>query len=156
MYFPGGSAEAKFDDAEIVELLEWAIPIKWRQKFDLDGYIPTAHPKADLVTRCEAMERSEVLTKKKVIKTPLVAGKRNAKKQKHLSNNKSNSDAKNFNCSNCGKNSTHNTSSCFILNRKNKNLATANSTTRPTYTTKNFRKEINLMGKKKCAKVLQS
>ena len=61
--FPGGTPESKYSDTEIVGLLEWALPQPWRNKFDLDGYIPTQGSKAKLILECEAIERSEMATK---------------------------------------------------------------------------------------------
>jgi hypothetical protein len=43
--FPEGSEDSKFSEDELVGLLEWSLPFKWRQKFDLDNYVPTMHPK---------------------------------------------------------------------------------------------------------------
>jgi hypothetical protein len=57
--FPSATAADKFSDDEIVELLEWSIPQAWRTKFDLDGYIPTEHTKARLITECEILERND-------------------------------------------------------------------------------------------------
>jgi hypothetical protein len=39
--FPRGSVLDKFSTTEIMELLEWSIPKAWRNKFDLDSYVPT-------------------------------------------------------------------------------------------------------------------
>jgi ribosomal protein L16/L10AE len=39
--FPGGSVLDKFSTTDIVELLEWSIPKAWRNKFNLDLYVPT-------------------------------------------------------------------------------------------------------------------
>ena len=60
--FPGGSDDSKFTEKEIVELLEWSLPLTWRAKFDLDGYIPTLDTKSRLIEACEAIERNEAIT----------------------------------------------------------------------------------------------
>jgi hypothetical protein len=39
-YFPGGTDTNKLSEAELLEVLEYAIPGPWRSKFDLEGYIP--------------------------------------------------------------------------------------------------------------------
>ena len=39
--FPGGVKASKFTPAELLEILECSLPYSLRQKFDLDGYIPT-------------------------------------------------------------------------------------------------------------------
>ena len=54
--FPMGSKALKFLDVKIIGLLEWLLPLQWRKKFDLDGYMPTLHPKAWLIETCEAIE----------------------------------------------------------------------------------------------------
>jgi hypothetical protein len=56
--FPTGTENSKFSDVEVVELLEWSLPPAWRAKFDLDGYVPTLHPKMQLIEACEAIERN--------------------------------------------------------------------------------------------------
>jgi hypothetical protein len=56
--FPGGSVADKFSTTEIVELLEWSIPKAWRNKFDLDSYVPTLFSKDRLIAECEAIERN--------------------------------------------------------------------------------------------------
>ena len=67
--FPEASNNSKFLPSELVELLEWSLPRAWRTKFDLDGYIPTHHPKAKLIEACEAIERNETLTSDSAPKT---------------------------------------------------------------------------------------
>ena len=57
--FPGGSDNSKFTEVQIVELLEWSLPPRWRAKFDLDGYIPSLGSKSRLIEACEAIERNE-------------------------------------------------------------------------------------------------
>ena len=54
-YFPGASLDNKFSEAEIIKLLKWSIPQKWRNKFDLEGYIPSLDTKQILLTKCEAL-----------------------------------------------------------------------------------------------------
>ena len=55
-YFPGATVADKFSEAEIIELLEWSIPQKWRNKFDLEGYIPSLEMRTKLVEKCEALD----------------------------------------------------------------------------------------------------
>jgi len=42
--FPEGSEENKFSDDELVGLLECSLPLRWRQKFDFDNFVPSKHP----------------------------------------------------------------------------------------------------------------
>ena len=69
--FPKGSVADKFSAAEILEILEWSIPGGWRQKFDTQGYTPSEHGKARLLTECEIIERSEPKPTKPVVTTSL-------------------------------------------------------------------------------------
>ena len=58
-FFPGGDENSKFTQEELLEILECSLPYAWRQKFDYDGYVPTDHNKAKLISSCEAIERKE-------------------------------------------------------------------------------------------------
>ena len=58
-YFPGATDLDKFLEAEIIELLEWSIPQKWRTKFDFEGFIPSLYTRAHSLRSCEAIERNE-------------------------------------------------------------------------------------------------
>ena len=51
---------SKLLEVELIWLLEWSLPVTWRAKFDLDGYIPMLHSKARLIEACEAIEQSEI------------------------------------------------------------------------------------------------
>jgi hypothetical protein len=62
--FPLGTNDSKFLDQELVGLIEWSLPLHWRKKFDLDGFIPTLGTKAKLILECEAIERNETSDKK--------------------------------------------------------------------------------------------
>jgi hypothetical protein len=54
--FPLGSPASKFTDQEVVGLLKWLLPLTWRKKFNLDGYVPTLGTKAKLILECEAIK----------------------------------------------------------------------------------------------------
>ena len=43
--FPGATEASKFSPEEVIGLLEWSLPQTWRNKFDLDGYIPSLDSK---------------------------------------------------------------------------------------------------------------
>lgn len=111
--FPEGTMEAKFNNAELLELLEFALPATWRAKFDLDGYVPTKHDRARLLKECEAIERNEKLDsslnnqkqmpkKKEMDKKPAVVRK--------MSNN-----PKLKYCTEHGPNVTHDSSKCWVI-----------------------------------------
>jgi hypothetical protein len=63
-FFPGATEASKFTPEEMVEVLECCLPYAWRQKFDLDGYIPTDGSRTQLIINCEAIERNEESPKK--------------------------------------------------------------------------------------------
>ena len=57
--FPEATEADRFDETELISILEFALPNHWRQKFDLDGYVPTEHNRARLLCECKALERNE-------------------------------------------------------------------------------------------------
>ena len=46
-FFSEASTNDRFSERELLEILEFALPAHWRTKFDLDGYVPTDHDRAD-------------------------------------------------------------------------------------------------------------
>jgi hypothetical protein len=44
-FFAHATEASKFSEVQLIGLLEWSLPVTWRAKFDLDGYIPTLHSK---------------------------------------------------------------------------------------------------------------
>ena len=74
LFFPDGNKSSKFLDLEIVGLIEWSLPLTWRSKFDLDGYIHTLDTKAKLIVECKAIEQNK--------------GDRRGKKEKNNNNKK--------------------------------------------------------------------
>ena len=143
--FPKGSVADKFSAAEILEILEWSIPGGWRQKFDSQGYTPSEHGKARLLTECEIIERSEPKPTKPVV-TKQSTGKEKSPKKAYVSNGSTKSTKKGgFYCTEHGENPTHNTSSCYVLAARAKK---ADGSTDATMTKKSFRREIHLLSKK--------
>jgi hypothetical protein len=63
-FFPNATEASKFSEMELIGLLEWSLPVTWRAKFDLDGYIPTLHSKPKLIEVCESIECSETALEK--------------------------------------------------------------------------------------------
>jgi hypothetical protein len=59
--FPGASDDDKFEADDLLEIIEWALPVRWRAKFDLDRYVPSLFDKARLIAEAEAIERSEAV-----------------------------------------------------------------------------------------------
>ena len=143
--FPGGSVVDKFSTAEIVELLKWSIPKAWRNKFDLDSYVPTLHGKDRLVLECKAIERNSPKLnsgKKPPSKSPV--HKKNRGSVKHSGGDKSKY-AKSYYCSEHGKNPSHNTEQCYVVKNK---AAKSSGYNGKTLSSKSFRREINMMAKK--------
>jgi hypothetical protein len=145
--FPLGTEASKFSDVEITGLLEWSLPAAWRVKFDLDGYIPTMHPKKRLIEACEAIERNMAIEKESA---PASADKAEKKKKVKASNKTKSgeraSSSKTFFCSEHGKNTSHATADCFKI----KNAKSASDNKR--FSAKSFRKEVNLLSKKSSKK----
>jgi hypothetical protein len=143
--FPGGTDASKFSNAEVIGLLEWSLPPSSRSKFDLDRYIPTLGTKAKLIENCEAIERNQTDTQQakathKGVKPKHEKSQNSTGKREPGTNNKY--------CSEHGKNSTHNTSDCFTLKKRQGNGQSNNQKTVRSFSNRNFRKEINAMAKK--------
>ena len=93
-FFPNVTEASKFSEVELIGLLEWSLPVTWRAKFDLGGYIPTLHSKARLIESCEAIERSEISLEKptkgkssqnhKVVKGQLLKAAQNRTKSRKV------------------------------------------------------------------------
>ena len=127
--FPGGTAESKYSEQELVGLMEWSLPASWRAKFDLDSYIPTLDSKAKLISECEAIKRNEFLNKERKAS--------NNNNNNNNNNNKIHKKTKfakfqvrgtfrerkrgNYFCRKCGPNATHATPDCWHLKRANAN-----------------------------------
>src|SRR6478672_5451591 len=80
-FFPGGDEDSKFSQDELLEILECSLPFAWKQKFDYDGYVPTDHTKAELISSCDTIERKGKLRKetrnRKRVRTQTRQSKRN-------------------------------------------------------------------------------
>ena len=145
--FPGGNEESKFSDKELVGLLEQAIPARWRAKFDLDGYIPTDHDRAKFVTACEAIERNEpTSTATKGTKTKAKKGGKSKNDDKAAAEQSSGPTKKMYYCTEHGKNPTHNTAQCRVI--QNRAKGGQNSNDKPnnsgaSFSRRTFRKEVN-------------
>lgn len=140
--FPGGAEASKFTAAELLEILECSLPHTWRQKFDLDGYVPTDGNRALLITHCEAIERNQPDPKEDKKEVIHSKGKKSAKHARTGSSSFQKREPP-FNCTQHGKNHTHNTSNCYVLNKAQK--PTQSKTVR--FTNNGLRKEINLLAR---------
>lgn len=140
LFFPGGSETSKFSETELVEILEFSLPLEWRQKFDFDGYIPMDETKAQLIHHGETIERN--LDSKPVEKKEKQPQGKKVKFAKSDSSKKESSTAT-YVCTVHGTNRTHNTENCFTL--KNKQANTQKNSGKKTFTPKGLRHEINLL-----------
>ena len=154
--FPGATEGDVFSPAELLEILEWSLPNKWRAIFDLASYIPSQNDRARLIVECEAIERSEkVLMPASANASKLAKAK--AKQSNGTDGNKrthqpKNSDKNSFYCTEHGQNPTHKTSDCYTIKNRKKRTDEQNSTKGKdvkSFSNNKFRKEINVMSKGK-------
>ena len=140
--FPGGTEESKFSNKEVVGLLEYALPVPWRVKFDLDGYTPTDHDKARLIRECEAIERNQEETANHPEKEK--KDKSGSKRKKDKLNSKP------FYCTEHGPNNTHASKDCFTLKNREKkgNGKPLKDNGKKPFTPKSFRQELNALARK--------
>ena len=78
--FPGGDESSSFTEKQLVEILEFGLPKKWKKQFNARHYIPTQHSKKRLLMEVEALERNEEDKKEK----PEKRGKTTMKKVKEI------------------------------------------------------------------------
>jgi hypothetical protein len=151
-YFPNGSTASKFSDAEICGLLDFALPHSWRKTMDLQGYNPADSDMADLLDRCERIERNE--TPIHYEKEPHDNNNNNKKNKFAKSGNKNKKNGREkqpptadgtYHCKKCGHNKTHDTDHCYILKRLEKEKGNGNGKTpdKQPYSKRTFRKEVN-------------
>jgi len=152
-FFPNATEASKFSEVELIGLLEWSLPVTWRAKFDLDGYIPTLSSKTKLIEACEAIERSEISLEKpskeessqkhKMVKRAAAKfGAPPAKKQKSVS--------KHY-CTEHGQNPTHSTADCWTLKNRAK-AQVPSQKEKKSFSSQKLRNEINLLSKQSSKK----
>jgi hypothetical protein len=149
--FPGAKDSDEFDADELLKIIEWALPVRWRAKFDLDRYVPSLYGKARLIAEAEAIERSEAVlvkpTKAQETKEKK-SSKSRAQKKVQAKNNKKVSTY--YFCTEHGHNKTHATADCFTIKNRNDNGNHQNKTKNNRYfSTDKLRKEINFFSKGK-------
>ena len=152
-YFPEGNAESKFSDAEIVSILEWALPDSWRAKFDWVGYIPSKHDKVKLLLECEAIERSKDSNRVSKEEDDTAADKKITKKTRKQ---KSAGPPAQYFCTEHGKNPTHNSDSCYTLKNRAAKLDKGPKSHKNNLSVRSFRKEINTLEKRDKRKILDA
>jgi hypothetical protein len=63
-FFYNATEASKFSEVELIRLHEWSLPVTWRVKVDLDGYISTLNSKTKLIEVCETIKSSEIFLEK--------------------------------------------------------------------------------------------
>lgn len=158
-HFPGATDANKFSEVDLIEVLEWAIPAAWRAKFDLDGYVPTLHPRERLLKACAAIERNQdVPTTEKhgtSTKGKELPKKKGNFKVKHPAPSGHHKKASHY-CTHHGPNHTHNTDACFTLKSQGKEGSSGKKS--QAFGKKLFKKELHLLSKDPAekAKVLEA
>jgi hypothetical protein len=147
--FPGATAADLFDAEELLEILEWSLPLKWRAKFDLAGYIPSLFDRSRLIAECEAIERSEESVPTTTLMTKSSRGQKKGNKSFPPKLSVKSPDNK-YHCTEHGHNATHATADCYTLkNRTNQNSQSSGRPAKGQFSNNKFRKEINVMCKGK-------
>ena len=136
--FPGATPEDKFKESELVELMEWSIPVEWRKQFDKLSYIASLGTKATFIAHCEVQERHEGTTVKKPNGSEKQIPKKAAKSAKKRDGKQATGA---YYCTEHGKNPTHSTSDCFTI--KNRAVKGNSVSASKPFTGKKFRKEIH-------------
>jgi hypothetical protein len=158
--FPKATNNSKYDEEELIGLMEFALPKSWRDAFDLKGFVPSEGDKAEFIDQCERIERNEIPINKdrddkddnnKNDKKSKFAKSQNGNKKNGHKNNPTTTD--DFYCKKCGDNPTHNTDRCFILKRlaREKEASNGNGNDKAQakpYSKRSFRKEINAMARR--------
>jgi hypothetical protein len=154
--FPNGTKKSKFSKPEFVALLQYSLPTKWLETFDLKGYIPTQDTRMKLIAECGAIER--------ILGLPDERPEKNTEKSKHSNkrkgDNKHNSRGdrnggsipkKTFFCKEHGKHASHPTSECWTLKKRNEHGNLGNTNGKPnfnrSFSNKSFRKELHMLSK---------
>ena len=146
--FPMGSKASKFSDVKIIGLLEWLLPLQWRKKFDLDGYMPMLHLKARLIEAYEVIEWNIGVEEKAPPfnkKSNLHHGKKRKNDNSKSSPPKGDSpNKKSYYCSEHGKNWMYAPANCYTIKNQEKKGSQGSNWS---FSNKFFCKEINHLAK---------
>jgi hypothetical protein len=148
--FPEADENDKFEQSELLEIIEWSLPYEWRAKFDLKCYIPSAFDKKRLIAEAEAIERAETLKEGKP-KAQESKEKKSSKSRKEKKVNPKNGKGSptEYFCTKHGANKTHGTADCFTIKNRNGKQQSDKPKNNRSFSTEKFRKEINLFSKGK-------
>jgi hypothetical protein len=59
LFFLNATVLPKYSKAELLGILEFAVPPHWRKAFDLRDYLPTSDDKARLISECKRIEQNK-------------------------------------------------------------------------------------------------
>jgi hypothetical protein len=152
--FPTGNMGSKYSEKELVGLLEWSLPEKWRKQLGMKGFDPSQHTREELIEELEILERHE--PEQEVERTNNNKNNENktSKFRKTENNKKKSGDRQEpdgYFCKECGRNRTHDTSNCFkIKNREKREAAGGNGKAyaKQAFSKRTFRKEVNALARK--------
>ncbi len=126
--FPSADENVKFSEAQIIGILEYALPKPWRRILDFKGFVPSENTKLALIKECETIERSEILDgippgnknnkrKRGDGEKGEIANHRSASKKSGGGSTYPKKDTRNkYYCIKHGHNLSHNTNQCWDLN----------------------------------------
>jgi hypothetical protein len=149
--FPLGTPADKYSEQELVKLLEFALPQRWRTAMDLKGFIASDNDWKSFVDECERIERNDTVVRRerdddnnKNDKKVKFAKTRDDNKKNGRERTRTND---RLFCKRCGENPTHVTTDCFILKREARERENPGEKAKP-YTKRTFRKEVNAMARR--------
>ena len=105
--FPEASEEDKFNEQELLQIMEWMIPNEFRAKFEEKGYIPTDHDRKRFIEESEIVERQQLLRQKPKRPTNQKSGGKAKGKIREKTQGKF--------CSHHGAGKGHNSEECWTL-----------------------------------------
>jgi hypothetical protein len=153
-YFLGGVVESKYPEAELINILQFALPDYYRAAFDLRDYIPTDENKLKFISKCDRVGRSKRPKFHK--RDDNENERRSSKKAKFTKSEKLNkkngsrtaTEATGRYCTHC-KTSTHNTARCYKLKKIARDKEEAGKAhDKSPYSKQTFRKEVNAMARR--------
>ena len=149
-HYPGGDESSKFSDKQLIDILEWAVPEAYREKFLDHGYIPSQHGIKKFLLEGEL---AEMLLKKETKPRRLTQIKESKKRTYSNNGNQLENQGakkKSFYCRVHGVNNSHNTAQCKVVQAAKKNGEEVKKppAKKTTFSSQSFHKELNLLAKK--------
>ena len=153
--FPLGTPADKYSEQELVKLLEFSLPQRWRTAMDLKGFISADNDWKSFVEEVERIERNDTVVRRE--RNDDDDNDNNNKKDKKVKFAKDRDEHKKNGrertrtqdklfCKRCGENNTHVTRDCYILKREAREQENPSEKNKP-FTKRTFRKEVNAMAR---------